>query len=53
MSKNANIVCPHCGKALSNPDKLGWHLSRECPALISLTSAHKDDHAPAEASGKS
>jgi len=24
--------CPYCGKPLSSPDKLAWHLSRECPA---------------------
>lgn len=28
-------VCPHCGKELPNPEKLPWHLSRECPAFAS------------------
>ena len=27
------VICPHCGKTLSNAEKLAWHLSRECPAF--------------------
>lgn len=33
----STTCCPHCGKPLSSPDKLGWHLTRECPALIEIT----------------
>jgi hypothetical protein len=36
MSKT---ICPHCGKPVSSPDKLAWHLSRECPALVAITAA--------------
>jgi hypothetical protein len=42
MSKSITI-CPHCGKQVSNPDKLAWHLSRECPVFSS--SAPIDTHA--------
>ncbi len=31
--------CPHCGKPLSSPEKLAWHLTRECPALVEITTA--------------
>lgn len=40
---NFQTTCPHCGKVLSSPDKLGWHLSRECPALVSLTTTTKNE----------
>lgn len=34
--------CPHCGKELSNPEKLAWHLSRECPVMSQVAA---DDRA--------
>lgn len=37
MMTTAKTVCPHCGKLLSSPEKLGWHLSRECPELVYIT----------------
>jgi len=39
----AKTVCPHCGKNLPNSEKLGWHLSRECPALVTLATTGKKD----------
>jgi hypothetical protein len=33
-------ICPQCGKQVSTPEKLAWHLSRECPALVNFVQAH-------------
>ena len=32
-------LCPHCGKELPNPEKLAWHLTRECPAMADIAAA--------------
>lgn len=45
--------CPHCGKILSNPDKLAWHLMRECTEFVTIAgqSKPKDTNQPAQSSG--
>lgn len=39
MSK-PTTQCPHCGKLLSSPDKLAWHLARECAGLVAITQSN-------------
>jgi hypothetical protein len=44
---DTTTTCPHCGKTVSNPDKLGTHLMRECPALVAITNPKSTGTNPA------
>lgn len=50
MTQPIETICPHCGKKLPNPEKLGIHLSRDCPVF---SNAIRDDVAVERSQGSS
>lgn len=45
---SSSYKCPHCGKELISPDKLAWHLSRECPVWAARAPSQDAANDPAK-----